>query len=243
MARKVNRGKSVRASTKTDRPTTVAVDNVVAQLKRMGDKRYRDGMARFAIPSANAFGFPVGELHKLAKRLGQSHELALALWDAEWYEARMLAVFVDEPSRVTPAHMDRWCRDFDSWAICDTACFHLFDRTPHAWRKIYSWAKRKPEFQKRAAFALRASLALHDKRTDDDERFVDSLQLVEQSASDERNFVRKAVNWALRAIGKRAGLRDAAVAAAKRLAASEDATARWVGKDALRELQKSKTKR
>lgn len=202
----------------------------------MGTKAIRDGMARYGIPSDHAFGVPVGSIQALAKRLGRSHALAAALWDTGWYEARMLASFVDEPERVTPAQMDRWCRDFDSWAICDTVCFHLFDRTPHAWRKVEPWSRRREEFAKRGAFALLACLALHDKRSADTP-FVESLRLVARAATDERNFVKKGVNWALRAIGRRnPALHAAAVKVARRLAASSQAAARWVGKDALREL-------
>jgi 3-methyladenine DNA glycosylase AlkD len=179
---------------------------------------------------------PVGAIQKLGKRLGRNHDLAEALWQAGWYEARMLATFIDEPAHVTPAQMDRWCRDFDSWAICDTACFHLFDRTPHAFRKITQWAKRREEFVKRAAFALLASLALHDKKTAD-EPFAKSLPLIERAATDERNFVKKGVSWALRGIGRRSlALNEAAVTLAKRLTAADNAAARWIGKDALREL-------
>src|SRR5262245_24871765 len=193
-------------------------------------------MARYGIPSANAFGVSVGTMHKLAKRLGRSHELAVGLWETGWYEARMMASFLDEPDRVTPAQMERWCRDFDSWAICDTACFQLFDRTPHAWDKVAAWRSRKPEFERRAAFALLASLALHDKRAPD-APFEDALAFIEAAASDERNFVKKAVSWALRGIGKRnPALNAAAVSVARRLADTSDAAARWVGKDALREL-------
>src|SRR6188768_1470784 len=148
----------------------------------------------------------------------------------------MLTSFVDEPARVTPAQMDRWCRDFDNWAICDHLCFHLFDRTPHAWTKIEQWSDASAEFTKRAAFALLASVALHDKACAD-KPFLDSLPLIERAATDERNFVKKGVNWALRGVGRRnARLHLAAVAVARRLASSTDAAARWVGKDALREL-------
>ena len=219
------------------------VDAVVARLKRRGSKRVRDGMARYAIPSENAFGVPVGVLRDLGKRLGRCHELAAKLWDAGWFEARMLACFVDEPALVTPAQMDRWCKDFDSWAICDHACFHLFDRTPHAWRKVEQWARRRAEFQKRAAFALLASLALHDKKTED-VPFARCLPLIEAAAGDERNFVKKGVNWALRAVGRRnSELHAAATVVARRLADSPQPAARWVGKDALREFAKRRVAR
>jgi 3-methyladenine DNA glycosylase AlkD len=175
-------------------------------------------------------------MQALAERLGRNHELALALWETGWYEARMVAAFLDEPERVTPAQMDRWSKDFDNWGICDTVSFHLFDRTPHAFDKVEEWSRRSDEFGKRASFALLACLALHDKQADD-EPFVKGLRLIEQAASDERNFVKKGVSWALRLIGRRnVRLNAAAVSLSERLAASSDATSRWLGKGARREL-------
>jgi 3-methyladenine DNA glycosylase AlkD len=217
---------------------------VIASLKRIATKKVRDGMARFAIPSDKAFGVSVGAMRQMANRLGRDHELAEGLWKSGWYEARIMAAFVDEPAKITPVQMDRWCREFDSWAICDTVCFHLFDRTPHAWKKIVQWSSRKEEFVKRAAFALLASLVVHDKQADDD-LFAQGLMLVEKAAADERNFVKKGVNWALRCIGKRSlPLHAAAVATAERLVANPNPAARWVGKDALRELtSRAMTKR
>jgi 3-methyladenine DNA glycosylase AlkD len=218
------------------RPLREEAEAVVESLRRLATKANREGLARYAIPSDKAFGVKVGDIQKVAKKIGRNHELAAALWDAGWYEARMLATFVDEPGRVTLAQMDRWAKDFDSWAICDTVCFHLFDRTPHAFRKVEQWARRREEFVKRAAFALLASLALHDKHTSD-EPFVHCLPLIEEAAGDERNFVKKGVSWALRLIGRRnLELNAAAVAMAKRLAVSSESTARWIGKVALREL-------
>ena len=215
---------------------TPDVDSVVAQLKRLGSKKGRDGMARYAIPSDNAFGVSVGKIRDIGKRLGRNHDLAQALWDTGWYEARMLASFVDDPAEVTPAQMDRWCRDFDSWAITDTICFHLFDRTPYAFAKVKAWSNRRNEFEKRAAFALLASLGVHDKRASD-ESFAKCLPLIERAATDERNFVKKGVSWALRVIGRRSNeLNRLAVALSKRLCASEEPAARWVGRDALKEL-------
>ena len=216
--------------------TEEQVQSALAWLKRNGTRKDRDGMARYAIPSDKAFGVSVSNIQKLAKQLGRSHELAAALWDTGWYEARMLTAYVDEPARVTPAQMDRWARDFDNWAICDTLCFALLDRTPHAWAKVAQWSARRDEFVKRAAFAMLWSLAVHDKQAGN-EQFVEGLALIERAAADERNFVKKAVNMALRAVGKRnAALNAAAVAVARRLAESPEATPRWVGKDALREL-------
>jgi 3-methyladenine DNA glycosylase AlkD len=205
-------------------------------LQAKSTARDRANLVRFGINARNAFGVSMANIQALAKRLGRSHELAAALWQTGRYEARMLAAFVDEPSRVTVAQMDRWCRDFDNWGICDTVCFKLFDQSPHAWSRIEPWAGKSDEFGKRAAFALLASLAGHDK-TSGNRPFLDGLRLIERAASDDRNFVKKGVNWALRRIGTRnRELRDAAIEVAARLAASPEASARWIGKDALREL-------
>jgi len=217
-------------------PLEHEVESVLAWLKRHSTKHTLEGMARYAIPSDNAFGVSVSDIRVLAKRVGRNHELAAALWETGWYEARMLTSFVDDPALVTPAQMDRWTREFDNWAIVDTLCFALFDRTPHAWRKVAEWHDRREEFVKRAAFALLWGLTVHDKSATD-AQFVEGLAFIERAASDERNFVKKAVNMALRAIGKRnRALNTAAVATARRLALSTNATERWVGKDALREL-------
>jgi 3-methyladenine DNA glycosylase AlkD len=219
------------------------VASVLSWLKKRSSARNREGMARYALYSKNTFGVSVANIRVLAKRLGRDHELALALWDTGVYEARMLTTFVDEPHRVTPAQMDRWCRDFDSWGVCDALCFHLFDKTPHAWKKISKWSNARAEFVKRASFALLASVALHDKLAPD-KPFRDSLRLIERAATDDRNFVKKAVSWALRGIGKRnPALHAAAVRLAGRLAASPNRSARWIGKDALRDLATPATRR
>lgn len=213
-----------------------AVQSALAWLKNRSSKATRDGMARFAIPSDNAYGVAMKDMRVLGKQLGRSHELAAALWDTGVYEARMVASLVDDPAQVTSAQMDRWCKDFDNWAICDTLCFNLFDYTPHAWAKVTQWSSKRGEFEKRTAFALLWSLSVHDKHAGN-EPFLHGLALIERAADDERNFVKKAVNMALRAIGKRnRALNATAVVVAKRLADSSNATARWVGKDALREL-------
>jgi len=217
-------------------PDAAELKEVLATLERLGTARGREEMARYGIVARKAFGVSVGAVQKVAKGLGRSHALAQALWDSGWYEARLLAAFVDEPERVTAAQMDRWARDFENWGDCDTVCFTLFDRTPHAFGRVEKWAGREEEFVKRAAFALLASLALHD-RDSADGRFSRCLPLIERGAADERNFVKKSVLWALRAVGERsADLHAAAVALATRLAVSAGATPRWVGKSALREL-------
>ena len=218
------------------RASADTLSSVIAWLERQGRQKVREGMARYAIPADKAFGIQVGTLRKYAKQLGTSHDLAAALWKSGHYEARMLATVVDDPAEVTSEQMDRWSREFDNWAICDTACFALFDRSPHAWKKVPAWAPRPEEFVRRAAFALLASLTVHDKRAAD-ELFEKGLRLIEHAAADERNFVKKAVNWALRSVGKRnLLLNEASIDVARRLAARPDAASRWVGKDALREL-------
>ena len=212
------------------------VPSALAWLKSHSTKATREGMARYAIPSDHAYGVAVRDIKALGKILGKNQALAVDLWATGVYEARMLVSFVADPAQLTQAQMDRWCRDFDNWAICDAMCFNLFDRSPHAWTMVDKWSKRRAEFEKRTAFALLWSLSVHDKSAAD-ERFIEGLGLIEREATDERNFVKKAVNMALRATGKRnRALRAAAVAVARRLAGSDDATARWVGKDALREL-------
>jgi 3-methyladenine DNA glycosylase AlkD len=216
----------------------IDASEVIATLKRMANKKVRDGMARYGIPSDHALGIAVGSLRALAKKLGPSHELALSLWASGIYEARMLASFVGEPERLTPAQMDRFCRDFDNWAICDTMCFALFDRSPHALPKVEAWSTRKPEFEKRAAFALLASVALHSKAVSDT-ALLKTFSRIKRASNDERNFVKKGVSWALRSIGGRnLALHAAALELAQELAGSSDATERWVGKDAARDLSR-----
>jgi 3-methyladenine DNA glycosylase AlkD len=226
-----------RTTKRAKEPRDPRVAEALAYLEQHASAKIRDEMGpRYGVYTDKALGVSVGDIKALGKQLGRDHDLAEALWKTGVYEARMAAAFVDEPARVTPEQMDRWCRDFDNWGICDTLCFHLFDRTPHAWEKVAAWAGADEEFVKRAAFALLASLALHDKRAPD-EPFLRCLPLVEAGAADDRNFVKKGVSWALRAIGKRnPALRAEAVAVAERLAASPDRAPRWVGKDALRDL-------
>jgi 3-methyladenine DNA glycosylase AlkD len=214
------------------------VRTTIAWLKRRGSKRNRDGMARYGIVTPKAFGVSMATMEPLARRLRPDHTLAQALWETGWHDARMLATLIDDPSQVTRNQMERWCRDFDTWAICDTACFRLFDRSPLAWTQVRRWARRRGEYEKRAGFALLASLALHDKAAPDD-TFLRLLPLLERAATDDRNFVKKGVNWALRAIGHRnARLHRASMTVAARLAASGAATPRWAGKDALRDLER-----
>jgi 3-methyladenine DNA glycosylase AlkD len=231
-------GPNAKLTSKTSQPSLEdQVKAVLTSLERVAEKRVFDDMSkRYGIYTSKAFGVSMSNIQKVAKPLGRNHELAAALWDTGWYEARMLTSFVDDPARVTSAQMEAWVRDFDNWGICDTLCFNLFDRTPHAWRKVTQWSKQEAEFVKRAGFALLWSLTVHDKVASD-EQFRQGLVLILRAASDDRHFVKKAVNMALRAIGKRnPALNAAAVTVARRLADSSEPAARWVGKDALREL-------
>jgi 3-methyladenine DNA glycosylase AlkD len=234
VARKKASAKTIKASPSRGNPTLAQAE---ALLRSKASEKYRLGMLRFALPNHNAIGVAVGDIRKIAKHLGRSHALAADLWKAGWYEARMLACFVDDPAEVTSQQMDRWCKDFDNWGICDTACFALFDRTEFRWAKIKQWARSKDEFVKRAAFAMIACLTVHDKQAEDD-LFIDCLPLIERASDDDRNFVKKAVNWSLRSVGKRSRtLHAMSLEVAQRLADSTDAATRWIGKDALRELK------
>lgn len=199
---------------------------------------------RYGIVTDKAFGVSMANMQVLAKRLGRDHGLAQALWETAWYEARMVACMVDDPAQVTPAQMDAWRADFDNWGIADTVCFKLFDQVPQAPAMVARWAGLNDEMGRRAAFALLACLALHGKAGENDAFFLDGLALIETAATDDRNFVRKGVNWALRAIGGKQSpaLRAAARETAARLAASKDKTPRWIGKDALRAFAKADAK-
>lgn len=194
-------------------------------------------MARYGIVARKVFGVSVGTIRGYAKRLGRDHAFAEALWKSGWYEARLLAAFVDDPARVTVEQMDRWTRECENWADCDTICFHLFDKTPHVFGRVKAWSARKGEIEKRAAFALLASAALH-RKADPDAPFLKALPLIARHANDGRNFVKKAAGWALRGVGLRSpACNAAAIALARTLSASDDAAERWVGRDALKPLE------
>jgi 3-methyladenine DNA glycosylase AlkD len=211
---------------------------VIKELKEHKSPKNIAGMARFGINPKNTLGISIPFLRQLAKKIGPDHKLALQLWKTGIHEARLLAGFIDDPRQVTVGQMESWVKDFDSWDICDQVVMNLFDRTPYAWVKAKEWARNKSEFVRRAGFAMMASLAVHDKKAPD-AKFLPFFRLIEQYAADERNFVKKANNWALRQIGKkRAGARKTAIALAKKLAACDSPAARWNGKDALRELSR-----
>ncbi|HET7012108.1 MAG TPA: DNA alkylation repair protein [Anaerolineales bacterium] len=214
-----------------------SADEVIAQLRLLARPQVLSSMAQFGINPEGRLGLSVPEMRRIAKAAGKSHRLALALWRSGIPEARVVASLVDKPARVTPAQMDRWVRDFNSWDVCDQVCGNLFDKTPHAWAKAREWARRKEEYVKRAGFALMAYLASHDKRAPDS-AFVRFFPSIRRGATDERNFVKKAVSWALRNIGKRnPRLGRLALAEARALRISTSRAARWIGSDAERELK------
>jgi 3-methyladenine DNA glycosylase AlkD len=237
------RSTRVAPSTLKKRPRATAQPaSLESALRLLSDEAATGGQAsllRFGIVTKQkVLGVPMATIQRIGKRLGKSQELASALWDSDCYEARLLTAYVTEPSTLSAAQMDRWCNDFDNWAVCDTLCFHLFDRTPHAYARVEAWSKKQGEFQKRAAFALLASLAGHDK-TSGDAPFLNGLKLSEAAASDERNFVKKAIVWALRRIGGRnRKLHEATLALCERLIGSDSPTARATGKEVKRELNK-----
>lgn len=186
-------------------------------------------------------GIRVPEIRALAKEIGKDHDLAAELWSSGIHEARLLATMIDVPKKVTSEQMDTWTADFDSWDACDQACSNLYVKTPYAWDKVLLWKDAEQEFVKRAAFALIAYLAVHDKKADDT-RFLPMLEIIKEAATDQRNFVKKAVNWALRQIGKRSlELHPYAIEMAKQIQAIDDPTARWIASDAIRELEDEKT--
>lgn len=217
-------------------PPSVDPAKVLAELRALGSEKNRAGMARFGIKTERAFGISIQQIRPLARKYKRNHKLALALWDSGFHEARLLASLIDDPKLVTSKQMDSWAADFDSWDVCDQACLKLFVKTPFVEQKIAKWAKAKREFVRRGGFALMAAYAVHGKDVPD-ATYRGFLPLIEDYSTDERNFVRKAVNWALRQIGKRSPtLHRPALALSKKLSASEDKTARWIGKDALKEL-------
>jgi 3-methyladenine DNA glycosylase AlkD len=215
-------------------------DLIIRELKSLSNPVNVAGMARFGISSNKTFGVSIPEVRRIAKKAGKNHSLALALWKSGYHEARIMASLIDEPENVTPEQMDRWTNDFDSWDVCDQCCSNLFDKTPYAYDKIKKWSCSKKEFVKRAAFALLAVMAVHDKKAGDDV-FVKFFPLIKRESTDGRNFVRKAVNWALRSIGKRTeSLRKKVIKLSKEIYKADSKTAKWIASDAIKELESSK---
>ncbi len=218
-------------------------EQVIKILKSKRNARNVAGMARFGINPKNTLGISIPVLRALAKEIGTDHALALKLWASGIHEARILAAIVDEPASVTEAQMERWVKQFDSWDVCDQVCMNLFGKTRYAHRKALEWSKREKEFEKRAGFALMAVLAVHD-RDAGDAAFERFLPVMVRGARDERNFVKKAVNWALRQIGKRnTRLNRAAIKTARGMMQIDSKSARWVASDALRELTSAATQK
>jgi len=217
--------------------TEWSVERIVAELRRLGTKRNVEGMARYGIRAEKVFGVSKPKLDALARKIGKNHALGLELWSTGIQDAKILAGLISEPGKVTASQMELWVRDFDNWDSCDGTCCHLFVLARPAWPKAFAWTKRKEEFQKRGGFALAAYLAYRDKSASDG-KYLTFLKVIEREADDDRNFVRKAVNWALRNIGKRnRRLNRAAIATARRLRKRESRAARWIAADALRELE------
>ncbi len=216
---------------------------VLNALKKLGDPRNVAGMARFGIRPAVALGVPKPALRKLARDLGQDHDLAQELWGSGVHEARVLASMIDDPAKVTADQMDTWAKDFDNWDICDQCCLNLFWKTAFAYEKAEEWSADGREYVKRAGFVLMACLAIHDKKSGD-AAFRRFLTIIKRESTDDRNFVRKAVNWALRQIGKRnAKFRQKAMEVALELQQAESKSARWIGSDAVRELSSEAVRR
>ncbi len=214
-----------------------SIDGIVKKLKAAARPDQLEGMARFAIIGEGRLGVSVPDLRKLAKETGKDHSLALELWKTGIPEARIVAGMIGEPEKLTEEQMEDWVKDFESWDVCDQVCMNLFEKSPLALKKIHEWSKRKEEFVKRTAYALIACLAWHDKKADD-KMFIQLLPVIKQGATDERNFVKKAVSWALRNIGKRnASLNKEAVKLAKEIQKMDSKAARWIASDAIRELQ------
>jgi 3-methyladenine DNA glycosylase AlkD len=215
-------------------------EEIIERLHLLANPEKVKGMARYGINQHNNLGISVYQLRSLAKEIGRNHSLALKFWNSEIHDARLLASFIDDPKKVTAEQMDAWAQDFNSWDVCDQACTSLFDRTPYAYEKVRQWAGRKEEFVKRAAFSLLAGLAVHDKKADD-QVFIALLPLFITHAVDERNYVKKAVNWALRNIGKRnLPLNKKALATAYEIQKIQVRSARWIASDAIRELSSEK---
>lgn len=216
------------------------LDDVISELRAQANDENVAGMARYGINPDQTLGITIPALRAMAKRIGVDHELALGLWSTGIHDARTLAGMIDDPAQVTPEQMDLWASEFDSWDVCDQVCGNLFDRTPFAFSKVHEWSGRDEEFVRRAAFALLAALSVHDKRAPD-EAFIACLPLIVADSTDERNFVKKAVNWALRQIGKRnVALNASAIELAREIQRIDSKAARWIASDALRELTSDK---
>jgi 3-methyladenine DNA glycosylase AlkD len=214
-----------------------SVTDVLDRLQSKAKPEQLEGMAKYGMTVEKRLGVSIPDMRKLAKEVGRDHKLALDLWRTGIAEARILAGMVGDPAKLTDEQMEEWVKDINSWDVCDQVCMNLFEKNQLAWQKIIDWSEREEEFVKRTAFSLMACLAWHDKKASD-EKFIELLNVITRAATDERNFVKKAVNWALRNIGKRnLNLNEAAISTAKEIQRLESKAARWIAADAIRELE------
>jgi 3-methyladenine DNA glycosylase AlkD len=214
-----------------------SVKDVLVELQSKAQPEHLKGMAKYGMAVEQRLGVSVPDMRKLAKEIGRDHKLALDLWKIGIAEARILAAMVGDPDKLTEEQMEDWVKDINSWDVCDQVCMNLFEKNQLVWKKIVDWSERDEEFVKRTAFSLIACLAWHDKKASD-KRFIELLPVIKRGATDERNFVKKAVNWSLRNIGKRnIKLNEAAINAAKEIQKLDSKAARWVASDAIRELE------
>jgi 3-methyladenine DNA glycosylase AlkD len=212
-------------------------EEIIKELKVLSNPEDVEGMARFGINHMKRYGVRMPELRRIAKNTGKNHELAEKLWNEGYGETKILASLIDDPDKVTEAQMEKWVLDFDSWDVCDQCCMNLFRKTPFAYKKIFEWSRSEHEFVKRAAFTLIAVLAVHDKQAPDD-RFEQFFPLIIKQSTDNRNYVKKSVNWALRHIGKKnIHLNRRAIETAEKIHKIDSKSARWIASDALRELK------
>jgi len=217
-------------------------NDILKKLKSLSNPKTVEGMARFGINPKNTYGVSIPEIRDLAKEIGKDHKLAQQLWSSEIHEARIIACLVDRAEDVTEGQMEKWVKDFDSWDVCDQVCMNLFDKTKFAYSKAEEWSKRKEEFVKRAGFALIASLAVHDKKAKDED-FLKFFPIIKRGSTDERNFVKKAVNWALRQIGKRnKKLNKEAIKISMEIQKINSKSAKWIASDAIKELKAKASK-
>jgi 3-methyladenine DNA glycosylase AlkD len=217
--------------------TMASVEDVLDRLQSKAKPEQLEGMAKYGITVEKRLGISVPDMRKLAKEVGRDHKLALGLWRTGIAEARIVAGMVDDPAKLTDEQMEEWVKDINSWDVCDQVCMNLFEKSQLAWKKIMDWSEREEEFVKRTAFSLIACLAWHDKKTSDD-KFIELFPVITRAATDDRNFVKNAVNWALRNIGKRnLNLNRAAIDTAEEIQRLDSKTARWIATDAIRELE------
>lgn len=216
------------------------IKEIIKELESLSNPEDVEGMARFGINPEKAYGVRIPELRKIAKKAGKDHNLAENLWNFGYHEARILATMIDDPEEVSEEQMEKWALDFNTWDICDQCCMNLFDKTPFAYKKVFEWSMREEEFVKRAAFTMMAVLAVHDKKASD-EKFQEFFPIIIRESNDNRNFVKKAVNWALRGIGKRnMVLNGMAITTARKINKLDSKSAKWISSNALRELESEK---